>query len=137
VRARIIVRAQRADTAGGRPLKLNVRHQQSDNYSHRSRNGGNMTKRLSRIAPWQAGKLFALIYFVMSFLFVIPMALLSAFAPMPQGAKPHLGLGFIICLPFMYALAGLIFVPLGCWVYNTAAKVVGGLEISVSNGADA
>jgi hypothetical protein len=96
-----------------------------------------MTKRLSRIAPWQAGKLFALIYFVMSFLFVIPMALLSAFAPMPQGAKPHLGLGFIICLPFMYALAGLIFVPLGCWVYNTAAKVVGGLEISVLDGADA
>jgi hypothetical protein len=96
-----------------------------------------MTKRLSRIAPWQAGKLFALIYFVMSFLFVIPIALLGAFAPMPQGAKPHLGLGFIICLPFMYALAGLIFVPLGCWVYNTAAKVVGGLEISVLDGADA
>ena len=96
-----------------------------------------MTKRLLRIAPWQAGKLFALIYFMMSFLFAIPMALVSTFAPIPQGAKPHLGLGFIISLPFMYALAGLIFVPFGCWVYNTAAKVAGGLEISVSDGADA
>jgi hypothetical protein len=93
-----------------------------------------MTKQLSRIAPWQAGKLFALIYFVMSLLFVIPMALVSAFAPMPQGAKPP-GLGFIVCLPFLYALAGLIFVPLGCWVYNTAAKLVGGLQISVTDDA--
>ena len=96
-----------------------------------------MIKRLSRIAPWQAGKLFALIYFVMSLLLVIPMALLSAFAPLPQNAKPPLGLGFLICLPFLYALAGLIFVPLGCWVYNTAAKLVGGLQVSVSDDTDA
>ena len=96
-----------------------------------------MNKRLSRIAPWQAGKLFALIYFMVSLLFVIPMALVSAFARMPQGAKPPWGLGFIICLPFLYALAGLVFVPLGCWVYNIAAKLVGGLQISVTDDAAA
>lgn len=96
-----------------------------------------MTKRLSRIAPWQAGKLFALIYFAMSLLLVIPMALVSAYAPMPQGAKPHFGLGFLVCVPFLYALAALIFVPFGCWIYNTAAKLVGGLEISVTEGDEA
>lgn len=96
-----------------------------------------MTKRLSRIAPWQAGKLFALIYFAMSLLLVVPMTLVSAFAPIPPNAKPHIGLGFLLLLPFLYALAGLIFVPLGCWVYNTAAKLIGGLEVSVTDGVDA
>jgi hypothetical protein len=96
-----------------------------------------MTKQLTRIAPWQAGKLFALIYFAMSLLLVIPMALLSSYAPMPQGAKPHFSLGFLICVPFLYALAALIFIPFSCWVYNTAAKFVGGLEFSVTDDADA
>jgi hypothetical protein len=96
-----------------------------------------MTKRLSRIAPWQAGKLFALIYFAMSLLFAIPAVLVTAYAPVPPNTKPHFGLGFLVLLPFLYALAGLIFVPLGCWVYNTAAKLVGGLEFSVTDGIDA
>jgi hypothetical protein len=96
-----------------------------------------VTKRLSRIAPWQAGKLFALIYFFFSLLFVIPMALLSAVVPMPAGPGHRLGTGFLIFLPFLYALAGLIFVPLGCWIYNMAAKVVGGLQVSVTDDADA
>ena len=96
-----------------------------------------MSKRLTRISPWQAGKLFALIYFGMSLLLVIPMALVSAYVPVPPGAKSHFGLGFLICLPFLYALAALIFIPFSCWVYNTAAKMVGGLEISVTDGVDA
>jgi hypothetical protein len=96
-----------------------------------------MTKRLTRISPWQAGKLFALIYFAMSLLLVIPMALVSAYVPVPPGARPHFGLGFLVCLPFLYALAALIFVPFGCWLYNNAAKLVGGLEISVTEGVDA
>ena len=96
-----------------------------------------MTKRLARIAPWQAGKLFALIYFAMSLLLVIPIALVSAYVPVPPGAKQHFSIGFLICVPFLYALAALIFVPFGCWVYNAAAKMIGGLEISVADGVDA
>ena len=99
--------------------------------------GGNMTKRLSRIAPWQAGKLFALIYFFFSLLFVIPMLLISMFAPMPAGPGHRLGPGMILFFPFLYALAGLIFVPLGCWIYNMAASFVGGLQVSVTDDADA
>jgi hypothetical protein len=96
-----------------------------------------VTKRLSRIAPWQAGKLFALIYFFFSLLFVIPMLLITAFAPAPAGPGPKLGLGMLVSFPFLYALAGLILVPLGCWIYNIAAGMVGGLQVSISDDADA
>jgi len=40
-------------------------------------------------------------------------------------------------MPFMYAICGLLFVPVGCWVYNLAAKFVGELEISVTDKVDA
>lgn len=73
-----------------------------------------MAKRLSRIAPWQAGKVFALVYFFLSFVFVIPMLLLSMYAPVPPGPGPRMTPGVLIAFPFLYALAGLIFVPLGC-----------------------
>lgn len=96
-----------------------------------------MSKRISRIAPWQAGKLFAVIYFFLSLVFVIPMILISAIAPIPTGPGFHFSVGALLVLPFMYALAGLIFVPLGCWLYNTAAKFVGGLQVSVTEDADA
>jgi len=36
----------------------------------------------------------------------------------------------------LYALAALIFVPLGCWLYNTAATYVGGLEITITDDTD-
>ena len=96
-----------------------------------------MTKRLSRIAPWQAGKLFAVIYFFLSLLFVIPMFLISSMVPTAPGAAHRFGAGMLIIFPFLYALAGLIFVPLGCWIYNLAAKLVGGLEVSVTDDAAA
>ncbi len=96
-----------------------------------------MTKRLSRIAPWQAGKLFALMYFFLGLLFVIPLLLVSVLVPMPAGPGPRLGPGVLIFFPFLYALAGLIFVPLACWIYNLAAGLVGGLQVSVADDAGA
>lgn len=96
-----------------------------------------MRKRLSRIAPWQAGKLFAVVYFILSLLFVIPLFLLTAFVPAATGPGPRLSPGLLIIFPFLYALAALLFVPLGCWIYNVAASVVGGLAVSVVDDADA
>jgi hypothetical protein len=87
------------------------------------------TKRVARISPWQAGKLFAVIYFAMSLVFVVPLGVVSTFAPMPK----FLRLGFVVLLPFLYGLFALVVVPLGCWVYNVAASLVGGLEVSISD----
>jgi hypothetical protein len=94
-----------------------------------------MSKRIARIAPWQAGKLFAVIYFGISLFFVILFAFFSGL--LPSGARPHFGMISLLLLPFLYALAGLIFVPLACWVYNLAAGLVGGLEISLTDEGNA
>jgi len=92
-----------------------------------------MPKRIARIAPWQAGKLFAVIYFGISLIFVILIAFSGL---LPADARPHLGMVSLL-LPFLYALAGLIFVPLACCVYNVAAGLVGGLEISLTDEGNA
>jgi hypothetical protein len=92
-----------------------------------------MAKRVSRIAPWQAGKLFAVIYFVLSLIFVIPMAVAIHYAPLPPNGKPPMSPEVLVFLPFLYAIGGLIFVPIGCWIYNMAARWVGGLQITVTD----
>lgn len=89
-----------------------------------------MSKQLVRIAPWQAGKVCAVIYFVLGLVFAVPLALVALISD-PVPGEPRVGLGFAIALPLIYAVCGLIFVPIACWVYNFAARLVGGLEVEV------
>jgi hypothetical protein len=79
-----------------------------------------------RIAPWQAGKVFAVLYFIFGLVFAIPFAFFGSFA-----GNGGFGVGFAIALPIIYAIGGLIVVPLCCLVYNFVAKLVGGLEFDV------
>ena len=81
-----------------------------------------MAKRLIRIAPWQAGKVFAVIYFCISLLVVIPMAVVTAVSPPVKG------------MPGPWFL---IFVPLCCWIYNLSARFTGGIEVAVTDMRDA
>ena len=85
-----------------------------------------MVRRVTRIAPWQAGKFFAVLYFIMGLLFAIPFAFISS----ATGQSTY-GIGFAIGIPFGYAIAGLIFVPIGCLIFNGVAKLVGGLDFEV------
>jgi hypothetical protein len=36
-------------------------------------------------------------------------------------------------MPVIYGLAGLIFVPIGCWLLNAVTRRVGGLEVNVGS----
>lgn len=91
-----------------------------------------MKKRIVRISPWQAGKNMAVLYFAFGILFAIPMGVLSSFAPDVPG-QPKPGIGLFILMPILYGLAGLIFVPLGCWMYNKVAGFMGGIEFEVAD----
>jgi hypothetical protein len=97
-----------------------------------------MTKRITRISPWQAGKIAAIVYFLFSLIILIPFSLLTMLAPSPPpGSPPRHGLVIALIFPFIYALVGLLLVPLFCWLYNLAARFVGGLEVVVADDVDA
>ena len=93
-----------------------------------------MNRQIVRIAPWQAGKVSAVVYFAVGLLFAIPFSAFTYLVPAPAG-QPQPGILVAVMLavgmPILYALIGLIFVPLVCWIYNLAAKLVGGLSFSV------
>ncbi|HEU4620559.1 MAG TPA: hypothetical protein VFV10_21180 [Gammaproteobacteria bacterium] len=91
-----------------------------------------MIRRVTRIAPWQAAKIFALMYFVIGIVIAIPMYFfVEATRALTGAAGPGFGIGFVIVMPVLYAVGALIFVPLGCLLYNLAAKITGGLELDV------
>jgi hypothetical protein len=89
-----------------------------------------MSKQLTRIAPWQAGKVCAVVYFIGGLIFAVILAAFALLAP-PDEQGQQFPLGFAIAVPFIYGLGALIFVPIACWIYNFAAQLVGGLEVEV------
>lgn len=93
-----------------------------------------MNRRIVRIAPWQAGKVATVLYFIMGLVVAGFTALAIIFAP-PNPAPGHEppGWGFAMALPFLYALAGLVGVPASCWLYNKVAGWVGGIEMTVED----
>jgi hypothetical protein len=91
-----------------------------------------MARRISRIAPWQAAKTLAAVYFILGLLLAVPLALFSPALSEASG-EPQPGWGFFLLMPFAYACAALIFVPIGCWIYNLVAARLGGIEFSVTD----
>jgi hypothetical protein len=95
-----------------------------------------MRKIVTRIAPWQCAKTLAVSYFAIGVVIAAPVGLLSSLFPAEPGqAKP--GPIFFVVMPILYGIAGLIFVPIGCWIYNKAATLVGGVEVSVETKSEA
>ena len=91
-----------------------------------------MAKRISRIEPWQTAKTLAGVYFLLGVLLAIPLALLSPLMEEASG-EPRPGWIFFLVLPFVYAIAALIFVPIGCWIYNLVASRLGGIQFDVAD----
>ncbi len=95
-----------------------------------------MIKRLSRVSPWQAGKTLAVVYFGLGLIIAVPFGLLMSLIPAMPGQEKPSALFFVL-MPVLYGIAGLIFVPLGCWIYNVAARLTGGVEVAVETQPDA
>ena len=93
---------------------------------------------INRIAPLPAGKLVGSLYAVLGLLIgalisVIAMAGGMAAAESNLGPLSILfGVGAIIILPIFYGCLGAIMTMLVAVIYNTVAKVVGGIEVDVS-----
>ena len=88
-----------------------------------------LKKQIINIAPVQAGKVFALLYFLITVPFVGVLGV-TFFISSPQEG---LSIGMLIAMPFIYALFGFVFTAIAALVYNQVAKWVGGIEYTSSD----
>jgi uncharacterized oligopeptide transporter (OPT) family protein len=92
-----------------------------------------MRKRVTRISPFQLGKVSAVLYG----LFALPIALIlgiaAVFGP-PEQAKPW---ALIVAIPVFYMVFGFLFMPIAAWMYNLVAKWTGGVEYVTAEVPDA
>ena len=92
--------------------------------------------RISKIGIRQTAKFVAIFYLVVSFVFVLPIALLTitigSFADDSMAVFGGIfGGSFLLLVPLIYAIIGFIMVVLISSIYNLIAKRIGGIEIEI------
>lgn len=88
-------------------------------------------KRIKRFGIWQAAKVGAVIYFILSAIFIIPVwifgAMFSALVPESYDFSAM----FLLLMPFIYAIVGFIVSAVSCVIYNITAGWIGGIEVEI------
>jgi hypothetical protein len=93
---------------------------------------------ITRVAPFSAAKVGAVVYAVFGLVFGGFMSLAGlagAFAG-PDGGRGAFfgalfGAGAVILLPIFYGCLGFVMTLLSAWLYNVVSGMVGGVEIDV------
>lgn len=86
-------------------------------------------KRIKRIGVYQTSKMAAVIYFFMVAILLIPV---SIFIPsMSEEMGFPFARGFVILVPFLYAIFGFLGTAIACLFYNVVAKYIGGIEMEI------
>ncbi len=89
-------------------------------------------KRIKKFGVYQTSKISAVIYFLISAVFMIPFGLISSLIGNTNlPGFPFGGGAFFILIPFIYGFMGFIMTAIGCSVYNLVSKWVGGIEVEI------
>lgn len=90
---------------------------------------------ITRFGVGQTAKVSAVLYFIVTLVVVVPIALLAALF----GAREAMPFGggwiLMLLLPFLYGIVGFIGVALVCLLYNAVASRIGGIEVEMGGGA--
>lgn len=100
-----------------------------------------MVTRLRSVAPLQCGIVLSIVYAIGGLILAIiwlPFMAMMASMPMAmygRAGMPMAGLGLfaLIVFPIVYGIGGFIAGVIGAFIYNLAARVTGGLEITLDN----
>jgi hypothetical protein len=95
---------------------------------------------IKRIGVKQTAKVLAVFYFLISLVFVLPMAVFTLFIGTLGGQKSGLsgatfGGLFLLLMPLVYAAIGFVMAAITAVIYNAIAKRVGGIEIELDSKA--
>ncbi len=85
-----------------------------------------MKKQIKRVSVVQTSKVVAVFYVLISLIYAVIGALMVAFG---SGQIKAMGTMYIF-MPILMGLFGFIMMLLSCWLYNVAAKWVGGIEFT-------
>ncbi|MBI5530192.1 MAG: hypothetical protein HY918_01695 [Candidatus Doudnabacteria bacterium] len=92
-------------------------------------------QKIKRVNAISFGKILGTIYGVLGLVLgLIVTAIITGnvfFTGNKNYATIFFGFGAIVLIPLVYGLAGFVFGALLGWLYNIAAKRVGGLEIEI------
>jgi len=89
-------------------------------------------KRIKRFGVYQTSKVIAIIYFLITVVFMIPIVLISSLVGGENIPGFPFGGGiFFIFLPFIYGTMGFIMTAIGCLIYNLIARQTGGIEFEI------
>ncbi|MDP2933779.1 MAG: DUF3566 domain-containing protein [bacterium] len=86
-------------------------------------------KIIKKIAPLQLGKILAVLYGLISILFVPFLIIGVIFEENSNPAK----IIFFIFIPILYIIGGFIVGIIGAAIYNLCAKFVGGIKITLED----
>jgi hypothetical protein len=94
-----------------------------------------MKKRLKKVAPLQLGIVLALLYAMLGLLVAPVFLLVSMFTAKTDAAGSAMpmmigGMIGILFVPIIYGILGFIGGVLMAFVYNLAAKLTGGIEVT-------
>ena len=90
-----------------------------------------MRKRITRFAPMQVAKVFAVLYALVS----IPFAAIAFFAGSMGGQGMPVWL--VVVIPVIYLVFGFIFTAIAAWLYNLVAGWTGGIEYTAEDVSEA
>lgn len=86
-----------------------------------------MKKQITHISLHQTAKVLAIMIFIFSAVFLIPMGIISLFTPDRQAAA------VLFILPFIYFAVSYVTWYIWGWLYNLVASHFGGIEYDVTN----
>lgn len=89
-----------------------------------------MRKQVQSISLVQTAKVLAALAFLVPLPFVLLMTV--QMTAMPERRPPFFP-GFMLLLPFAYAVVGFLFTLFAAWIYNQLAKRIGGIEITIED----
>lgn len=93
--------------------------------------------RIRRFGVVRTSNVAAIIYLLITLVFVIPFALVLAAGPISmtdsfgRTARVEISPFLLLLFPLLYAVIGWVFTALFCLFYNLAARITGGAEFEL------
>ena len=87
-----------------------------------------MKIQITRFSTHQTAKVFAILMFFTSLIFMTPFMLLSTFGASAEQPGQGVMASMFLFMPILQGILGYLMVRLGLWLYNKIVGRIGGIE---------